>query len=74
MPQRFGQAATQPFARILVRRVCWPGLLLGCRRLAEDPRTEGAIAEDFAAEVVGDKGYHSNQTMAASQLGRSAPA
>jgi transposase len=31
--------------------------------VAEDPRTEGAIAEDFAAEVVGDKGYHSNQTM-----------
>jgi transposase len=33
------------------------------QQVADDPRTGETIAEDFAAEVVGDKGYHSNQTM-----------
>ena len=33
------------------------------QEVADDPATQGAIAENFAAEVVGDKGYHSNQTM-----------
>ena len=34
------------------------------RAVADDPRTAGMIAEDFAAEAVADKGYHSNDTMA----------
>jgi len=33
------------------------------QEVADDPRTQGTIPENFAAEVVGDKGYHSNQTM-----------
>jgi transposase len=33
------------------------------RELADDPRTEGKIAENFMDEAVADKGYHSNQMM-----------
>jgi hypothetical protein len=33
------------------------------RELSDDPRTNDKVAEDFAAEVVGDKGYHSNDTL-----------
>src|SRR5271168_146002 len=33
------------------------------RELADDPRTEDKIAENFMDESVADKGYHSNQMM-----------
>jgi transposase len=51
------QGDTQTLAQTLVQAS--ENLL----EVAEDPRTAGKIAEDFAAEAVADKGYHSNQTM-----------
>jgi transposase len=35
------------------------------RALADDPETGDNVTEDLAAEVVTDKGYHSNATMTA---------